>query len=389
MGGGEAPGMDREHLSSEGDPMTTDTPPPGEPEPAKAGSAAPATAQPAGKAERADSDAAEIETADVAGAESPDDRVIDGEVVEDEPAAEPVGVGAGAAGRVRRPDRPAPVDRTEPIERVRDGGAPIHGPQPAVRRPTGGSASPQWWRGRPGVIALIVLAILVIILIAVALDDNGSPSSNGATSGKPADHAITASRGDITDSAFDLLSGASTVAIRTGDLGGDLYRISTPVDSGLVPKIVTQTGRIQLQLVTSGQVGATAVDIQLSSAVRWTLRIAGGATAESLQLSNGKVQAIDFVAGATNIDVTLPKPAGTLPVRVEGGASQVNVHGMKGVPARATANNGAGQIQLGGVDHQGIAAGSQFDMPGWGAATSRYDIQLLSGVGVLVFDSPR
>jgi hypothetical protein len=280
------------------------------------------------------------------------------------------------------PGEPA-ESATEPVEVPAKPAAPTP-PPPAVRRPVTGPAGPQWWRARPGVIALIVLGILVIILIAVVLDNNGSPAPGGApVNGNPADHAVSAPRAGLTDSAFELLSGAASVTVRTADIGGDLYRASTPLDSGQLPKVINQNGRVQLQLVNSGPLGATALDVQLSNKVKWSVRMSGGATSESLQLATGKVSAVDIVTGATNIDVSLPKPTGTVPVRISGGASELTVHTPAGVAARVTANSGAGQIIVYGANRQGVAAGTVLTSPGWATASNRYDVQLLSGVGVV------
>ncbi|HVQ94423.1 MAG TPA: hypothetical protein VMU51_25520 [Mycobacteriales bacterium] len=237
-------------------------------------------------------------------------------------------------------------------------------------------------------IAAVVLGILILILVVVTLDDGSSPAPGAVpVNGNPAEHAISAPRGSLAASTFSLLSGAASVTVRTADIGGDLYRVSTPVDSGLLPKALDRDGRVELQLVNDGPPGATAVDVQLSAQVKWSIRMAGGATQEALELDTGKVAAVDLVVGATHIDVTLPKPTGTIPIRVTGGASDLAVHTPAGVPSRVSANNGAGSITLNGVARSGISAGTVLNTPGWESATDRYDVQLVSGVGVLTVDN--
>ncbi|MEN3360122.1 MAG: hypothetical protein V7637_4104, partial [Mycobacteriales bacterium] len=222
----------------------------------------------------------------------------------------------------------------------------------------------------------------------VVLDDGNSSAPSGpAAVGNPADHTISAARGSRTQSAFSLLSGASSVTVRIADTGNDLYRVATPLDSGLLPKAIDTAGRIDLQLVNAGPPGATAVDVQLSRQVRWSIRMAGGATQESLDLTRGTIDAVDIVTGATHIDVALPKPTGTIPVRLTGGASELAVHTPTGVPSRVTASTGAGNITLDGVAHSGVAAGTVLSAPGWASAKVRCDVQLVSGVGAVTVDT--
>ena len=71
---------------------------------------------------------------------------------------------------------------------------------------------------------------------------------------------------------------------------------------------------------------------------------------------------LDFAQGASDISVALPRPSGTVLLRLEGGASQVTV---------------------GGASYSGIAAGTVITQPGWAAATGRIDIDATSGVSQL------
>jgi hypothetical protein len=244
----------------------------------------------------------------------------------------------------------------------------------------------RWWASRPGAIAALVLLVLVIILVAVTLDDDNSAAPPGPN---PADHAVSAPLAGREAAQFELLTGAASVTVRTQDLGTDLYRISTPLDSGLFPKTVDHDGRVELHLITSGPPGPSAVDIQLNSSVRWALRIAAGATQQTLDFSAGKVSGVDIAVGVTRIDLSLPRPQGTVPVRLTGGASELAIHTPSGVPTRVTAGSGAGTISLNGVQRSGVPAGTVLATGGWDTATDRYDVQLSSGVATVTVDSRR
>ena len=120
-----------------------------------------------------------------------------------------------------------------------------------------------------------------------------------------------------------MLSGAAAVTVTSADIPGELVRASTPANSGIRPQLVSSGGRVQVFLDSTGQNGPSAVSIQVSSAVSWQLQFSGGASQTVLSLGRGKVSGIDFTAGSSLIQMTLPRPAGTPVITLAGGASQV------------------------------------------------------------------
>jgi hypothetical protein len=238
------------------------------------------------------------------------------------------------------------------------------------------------WR-TPGGIAAVVLLGLVVILVAVALNDARGPEPAVPPA---ADHVVAAPLDGRQDAQFELLNGATSVTVRAADIGAQLYRIGTPDESGAVPRVIDHDGRVELHLVPTGPAGRSAVEILLSTRVRWGLRIAGGAADEVLDMANGRLTAVDIVAGASRIDLSLPRPAGTVPVRLTGGASEFGLHAPAGVPTRVRVGSGAGSVTVNGVQRDGVSAGTVFAAAGWDAAVDRYDIQLASGVAAVTVD---
>jgi hypothetical protein len=275
---------------------------------------------------------------------------------------------------------------------VSDDDQPPGHPEPATataEAPGPGSGPPRWLRSRfwrtPGGIATVVLLVLVVLLAIVELSDgNGNGNDNGDRSADPAAHLAAGAVNGRTDAAFDLLSGATSVTVQATDTGADLYRISTPVGSHQLPQVVDSGGRVELQLVEAGGgSGVSHVDVQLNRNVRWAVRLAGGAAEDLVDLSTGQVSEVDIVAGVTHIELSLPAPHGTVPVRLAGGATDFSVRIPAGAARRATIGGGAGSVMFNGAAHSGVSAGQVYGTPGWDAATDRYDLQLSSGVSVL------
>ena len=160
-----------------------------------------------------------------------------------------------------------------------------------------------------------------------------------------------------TISGFDLVDGAAAITLRTADLGGDLYRISTPT---VTPRVTDENGRIRLFLCNGK---APRVQVALNARVRWDLRVGGGTELSTIDLSEARLAAVDLAGGASRINLTLPKPDGTLTVRMTGGVSEFDVHTAGGVPVRVRLGSGAGQVVLDGTSHQGVAAGALSPRP--------------------------
>jgi hypothetical protein len=129
--------------------------------------------------------------------------------------------------------------------------------------------------------------------------------------------------------------------------------------------------------------GQAAVEIRLSDRVRWTLRLAGGAKATTVDMGAGGLAAVEFGAGVSHIRLALPRPEGTVAVRMLAGSSEFDVTAPADVPIRVRIEAGAGSVILDGATQSGVAAGTVFTPPSWESSTDRYDIEAVGGVSRL------
>jgi hypothetical protein len=211
--------------------------------------------------------------------------------------------------------------------------------------------------------------------------DQGGAS--GAGQGAPGGSPVSAPVGGRTSATFELVDGAGAVQVRAGDLGDDLYRISTPAGSGVAPKVVDEGGSLRLFLPSGARGGATAVSIQLSTAVRWTVRLHGGANRTQIDLNGAQVDAVDLEGGANRIDLALPAPKARTAVRMSGGVDQFFVRLAGGTPVRVRLQNGAGRVTLAGDTRTGIAPGREFTAFGWTPGGSGVDLTAAAGMSGL------
>lgn len=222
--------------------------------------------------------------------------------------------------------------------------------------------------------------IAAALLMSVAACGNDPPRHDGG-------HVV---HGDLADgreqATFLMAAGADVIRVRAHDLDGSLYRISTPKNSRVLPSVVFDDDVLTTSLTDGAGTGPAVVTAELDAAVRWTIRLHGGAKEQIVDLSAGKVARIDFIAGTSRAELTLPTPLGAVAVGLAGGAGKFRVHLPEKVPARVRIGGGAGTADIDGEHHTGIAGGTVFTTPGWTGAADRYDIDLTAGVSHLSLD---
>ncbi|GAA3342215.1 hypothetical protein GCM10020358_36410 [Amorphoplanes nipponensis] len=182
---------------------------------------------------------------------------------------------------------------------------------------------------------------------------------------------------------FELVSDTAVIDLRAGDTGADLYRITTPQDGSVLPRAQVNPAGVRLFLDEKGERGDAAVTVLLNAEVRWRLRVTGGIKAGVFDLGAAEVEGMDFAGDAARIDLKLPRPDGTLPIRLSGGVNRFEVSADRGVPVRVRARGGAGQVKLDGRTDDGVARGASFLSPDWAGSRNRIDLDAVVGVGTL------
>lgn len=222
------------------------------------------------------------------------------------------------------------------------------------------------------------------ILLAAALTSNPSAQVAGVS----ADGHGTA--------ALQIEGSSAQLSVRVASLGGTggtLVRASTSAGAPLRPQLGISTaggknrsGQLAVLSLVPGAGhgrGTSPVTVTLNSAVTWVLDFAAGSQRTVADLSGAHIAGLGFTAGTATIDVTLPRPRGTVPVVLAGGAGLLRLRLPSAAAVRVTAKDGAGAISLYGVTKAGAGAGTVLDSPGWATATARYDVDATSGAATV------
>lgn len=120
-------------------------------------------------------------------------------------------------------------------------------------------------------------------------------------------------------------------------------------------------------------------EVALSGSIPWVLEVRGGAAGLDADLGSLTLRSFDLTGGASRVSLVLPRPSGTVPVRVLGGAHRLDVALPQGVPARVKVSGGANGLSLDGQRLGAVAGETLLESPGYGEATDRYEFEASGG----------
>jgi hypothetical protein len=235
--------------------------------------------------------------------------------------------------------------------------------------------------------SLMVVAIaLTAVVAAAAVVAAGTIYRLVFDPGTPGSHTIAAPLGGRKKGELELATAAETVTVTGADLGDDLFQVITPESGDPIPLATIRGERTTVTLASNRGEAASAVEIRLNSRVTWRLLLTGGAKAQAVDLSAGNLSGLEVGGRATRLELTLPKPAGTVPIRLRGGLDELVMHAPQGVLARVKVTKGASTVALDRLKRSKVAADTTFTPNGWAQAKARYDVVVAESIGTVKLD---
>jgi hypothetical protein len=193
----------------------------------------------------------------------------------------------------------------------------------------------------------------------------------------PRDHMLPA------EAALEVLPGAESVIVHSADLGtlrnGSLFRAATLPGVPVKPTTKVRRSRVTIGLTKTGVAGQATLHVYLNAKVRWRLTLAGGGLEQAVDFGSGRLSAIEFRAGAGRVDLALPRPDGTLPVSLTGGAGSLALHVPSLVPAKLSLDGNGSVGQL-------MDPAKVFSPTGWDGATDRLQLRTGGGIATITVD---
>ena len=158
------------------------------------------------------------------------------------------------------------------------------------------------------------------------------------------------------------MRGAANVVLRVDSSIDDLYRARF---DGPPPEVHARDGAVTIRYPRTFHPfdwRRRTAEVTLNPAIPWQ---------------------IEFHGGASGVAVTLPRPSGTVSVRVTGGASDVTIHRPEGVAARIRVGRGVSELAFDEQRFGAIGGETRLQTPGYDGAADRYDVEVAGGASKL------
>jgi hypothetical protein len=193
--------------------------------------------------------------------------------------------------------------------------------------------------------------------------------------------------GSITHGRLQFTRGAANVTLRVDYSMGDLYRARF---DGPPPEVHAQDGAVTIRYPRTFHPfdwrNRTA-EVTLNPAIPWQIEFHGGLSRLDADLSVLELGSFEVTGGASGVAVTLPRPSGTVSVRVSGGASDVSIHRPEGVAARIRVGRGVSKLAFDEQRFGAIGGETRLQTIDYDGAADRYDLEVTGGASKLTVDT--
>jgi DNA-binding MarR family transcriptional regulator len=212
------------------------------------------------------------------------------------------------------------------------------------------------------------------------LDDRAAAA--GATGSDDTSDGARAPLGAVEHGRLRFASGVSRMELRGARIK-DLYRATF---HGKRPQIAVEPdGLVTLQYKGFSWFGMAGVSAQmaLTTAVPWAIEIRRGVSHLTADLRELEVTGIDISGGASECELTLPRPRGHATLRITGGASQLVVKRPRGAAAQLMIRGGASSFVFDDQRIGAVGGTIRLSTPGWDSTADRWTIELTGGASGL------
>lgn len=193
--------------------------------------------------------------------------------------------------------------------------------------------------------------------------------------------------GSITHGRLQFTRGAANVVLRADSSMDDLYRARF---DGPPPEVHARDGAVTVRYPRTFHPfdwRKRTAEVTLNPAIPWQIEFHGGLSRLDADLSVLELGSFEVTGGASGVAVTLPRPSGTIAVRVSGGASDVSIHRPEGVAARIRVGRGVSKLAFDEQRFGAIGGETRLQTIDYDGAADRYDLEVTGGASKLSIDT--
>lgn len=185
---------------------------------------------------------------------------------------------------------------------------------------------------------------------------------------------LAAPLGSVEMGRLVFTRGASHLTIRGDPSMDDLFRARF---DGKVPEVGVDGGTVSVKYRPSFHPPAGV--ITLSARIPWTIRAHWGMSDVTADLEGLELKDIEISGGSSRLEIRLPRPRTSIPVRIGGGASNVEVIRPANVPVRVRIGGGASELAIDDFSVGSAGGNTDWKSPDYDSAEQRYDIEIGAG----------
>jgi len=188
----------------------------------------------------------------------------------------------------------------------------------------------------------------------------------------------TLDRGAKATTGLVFPHGIANLTIRVDESMPDTYRGEF---SGPKPRVTEADGVISIDYPRFNPLvwGRTSAVVTLSPSVAWFIEIRDGVSRWDADLGKLQVASINVHGGVSQVELRLPRPTGTVPIRISGGVSHLTIDRPGTVPARVQIGGGASKLELDTQYLGAIGGPVRLETSGYADAADRYDVNIGGG----------
>jgi hypothetical protein len=193
--------------------------------------------------------------------------------------------------------------------------------------------------------------------------------------------------GSITHGRLQFTRGAANVTLRVDSSMRNLYRARF---DGPPPEVHARDGAVTVRYPRTFHPfdwRKRTAEVTLNPAIPWQIEFHGGLSRLDADLSVLELGSFEVTGGASGVAVTLPRPSGTVSVRVSGGASDVSIHRPEGVAARIRVGRGVSKLAFDEQRFGAIGGETRLQTIDYDGAADRYDLEVTGGASKLSIDT--
>jgi len=201
--------------------------------------------------------------------------------------------------------------------------------------------------------------------------------------------SFVAPRDGAASGRLEIVSGATWARITADSAMPDLCRARF---EGAVPEVRAEAGTVTIRYPRHSLVDwfkdalrsdRDAATIALTTTIPWRIEVDGGVSRLTADLGGLRLASLRVGGGASRAVLTLPRPAGVVPVRFGGGASHLTILRPVGVAARLRVRSGASGLTLDEQSMGAVGGQVRWQSLDFAGATDRYEIEIAGGASDL------